>query len=425
KLSIPPISKPVLLFVCICLAAVACKPSGKLAREEGVSYSPKTISQLATKLDTSSVFSSNFTGFALYDPAADRMIYAQNEHRYFTPASNTKLFTFYAGLKLLPNLMPALRYVSRGDSLIFWGTGDPSFLHPEIGDSKVYSFLRNRKDKLYFSDANFDDKRLGPGWAWDDYQYAYQAEKSALPLYGNMVHFEKDSQSRRENGNKKGTLRLEPAMFEAYIDTIASKRIGRFILRRDISGNRFRYNPEKKRNAFSLNKPYHYTPQLITDMLSDTLAKEVDYADVPLPDTTNVLYSIPTDTAYKHMLGPSDNFIAEQLLLVMADQLGGNLNAEAVIDTMENHYLDFMTDEPQWADGSGLSRYNLFTPASMVQLLAAIDKEFHSDQQLFELLPAGGERGTIEHWYAARDGGPPYIFAKTGTLSNNHNLSGY
>src|SRR5699024_12400894 len=104
-----------------------------------------------------------------------------------------------------------------------------------------------------------------------------------------------------------------------------------------------------------------------------------------------------THTTYQHMIGPSDNFIDEQPLLVMADQLSMNLIAEAVIDTMENHYLDFMTDEPQWADGSGLSCYILFTPASMVQLLAAIDKDFHSDQQLFELLPAGGERGTIEH----------------------------
>jgi D-alanyl-D-alanine carboxypeptidase/D-alanyl-D-alanine-endopeptidase (penicillin-binding protein 4) len=38
------------------------------------------------------------------------------------------------------------------------------------------------------------------------------------------------------------------------------------------------------------------------------------------------------------------------------------------------------------------------------------------------LLPTGGVSGTLKNWYKASK---PYIFGKTGTLSNNHNLSGY
>ncbi|MBT8211493.1 MAG: D-alanyl-D-alanine carboxypeptidase, partial [Eudoraea sp.] len=44
-------------------------------------------------------------------------------------------------------------------------------------------------------------------------------------------------------------------------------------------------------------------------------------------------------------------------------------------------------------------------------------------KRLFELLPAGGSSGTLEDWFP---GDPkPYIFAKSGPLGNNYNLSGY
>ena len=92
---------------------------------------------------------------------------------------------------------------------------------------------------------------------------------------------------------------------------------------------------------------------------------------------------------------------------------------------MKENHLSEIPDEPQWVDGSGLSRYNMFTPRSIIWLLKQIDEEFSYDPDLFELLPAGGVSGTIRNWYAAPDSAEPYVFAKTGTLSNNHCLSGF
>ena len=77
----------------------------------------------------SAIVNDHFTGFALYDIDSKKMIYELNSDKYFTPASNTKLFTFYTCLKMLGDSIPALKYVNRNDSLIFWGTGDPAFLH--------------------------------------------------------------------------------------------------------------------------------------------------------------------------------------------------------------------------------------------------------------------------------------------------------
>src|SRR5699024_2602250 len=381
-------------------------------------YDAEAVSDLATMMDTSSVFSGQFTGFALYDPEAKQMIYAENEHRYFTPASNTKLFTFYTGLKLLPNRVPALKYTVRGDSLIFWGTGDPSFLQTDYGNGNVYTFLKKWSGNLYFSDANFHSRRFGPGWAWDDYQYAYQAEISPFPMYNNLVHFER-------KGQQKSSLQITPSFFRTYVDTVKKEEATWPVLERDLANNVFHYNPLAGDEQFSLNKPYHYRPELITEMLSDTLGRPVKYWDRPLPDSVNIVYSIPTDTLYKRMLQPSDNFIAEQRLLVTGAQHNLGVESRAIIEHRKKTYLNFLPDELIWVDGSGLSRYNMFTPSAMVHLLVAIDEEFKSDEQLLELLPAGGERGTLENWYRPRGGGAPYVFAKTGTLFGVSTLSGY
>ena len=350
------------------------------------------------------------TGFALYDPEKQTTLYEYKSSHYFTPGSNTKIFTFFSCLTLLGDSIPALKYVQQGDSLIFWGTGDPSFLYKEVYDNqRVYSFLKSTPRSLYFSDRNFQTTNFGPGWAWDDYNDYYSAERSPFPVYGNML-------SLKAYGK---TVEVQPPYFKNYVK-IEDREEKAKVIRR-LESNEFVFHPNFTQKKFEGDVPFKVAGELTTTLLTDTLKKMVRLVAKPLPKSALTFYSTPVDTLYKVMMQESDNFISEQLLLMCSQTLSDTLQPEIAIRYMKKNLLNDLKDEPRWVDGSGLSRYNLFTPRSVVQLW---EKIYHRlpRERLFALLATGGKSGTIKNWYYGKE---PYIFGKTGSLSNNHSLSGY
>ncbi|MDB5009178.1 MAG: dacB [Mucilaginibacter sp.] len=363
----------------------------------------------------SQILKDHFTGFALYDLDNKKMIYEQNSDKYFTPASNTKLFTWYTCLKMIGDSIPALKYVIRGDSLIFWGAGDPSFLHSDLKAVKAFNFLKNSHKKLFFSSGSYANDFYGNGWAWDDYNDYYQAEITELPMEDNVALVYAD---------KSDSLQIKPSYLKKYLKCDSNYHPASFRVKRDFSSNLFFYpaiNPPKN---FRQEIPWKTSTLLTLALLRDTLKDTIREIHLPLPDNAQTLYDMPADTVYKHMLQPSDNFIAEQLLLVCSSVKFKTLNADSVISYSKAHFLNDLPDVPQWVDGSGLSRQNLFTPRSIIALLCKILDEEKNDDKVHSLLPTGGMAGTIKRVYKT-DNGLPFIWAKTGSLSNNYNQSGY
>jgi D-alanyl-D-alanine carboxypeptidase/D-alanyl-D-alanine-endopeptidase (penicillin-binding protein 4) len=361
-------------------------------------------------------FKTGFSGVYIYDPASKKVVFEHNSEKYFTPASNTKLFTFYAGLKTLGDSAAGLEYVIKGDSLIFRGTGEPSFLYDKLDSTAVvYNFLKERDENLFYAPPIVEEKHFGPGWSWDDYNYYYSAERSAMPIYGNYARF---------TSNPQGEIPVaKPLHFEELLRKDSLATGGSFGVLRDRNQNIFRYHAPETTENRSRIVPFIPSPQLLTLLLSDTLKKPVRLLEAQKADFRNskILYSIPTDSLYKRMLQVSDNFIAEQLLLMGSREISDTLKTDIAIDYMMKNHLQDLSQEIKWVDGSGLSIYNKFTPKTVVELLEKISKEV-PQKRLFELLPAGGESGTIKNFYKAKE---PYIYAKTGTISNVHALSGY
>ncbi|MDH5598210.1 MAG: D-alanyl-D-alanine carboxypeptidase [Cyclobacteriaceae bacterium] len=353
----------------------------------------------------------NHTGFMLYDPGTNATLMEYNSAKYFTPASNTKIFTLYASLNVLGDSIPSMYYVERGDSLIFWGSGDPGWLYSRIEGGTVPEILKNTNKNLYFSSSNFNESHFGPNWAWDDYNYYYSVERTPLPLYGNYFVVSKDS------GQAK--LKIDQPAFKKFFwmgDSLVNTPVVR-----SYGSNSVQYFPQDINASFSREVPFSYSDLLITRLLSDTLKKKVRLIEAPLPEKYHTTYTHNAANMYQVMMQISDNFIAEQLLLLCAGKLSDTLNTSSAINYSKKFLLADLPDEPIWVDGSGLSRYNLFTPRSVVRLWEKLLDE-NGREKLFPLLATGGQAGTIKGWYKSDK---PFIYGKTGTLRNNHSLSGY
>jgi D-alanyl-D-alanine carboxypeptidase/D-alanyl-D-alanine-endopeptidase (penicillin-binding protein 4) len=122
------------------------------------------------------------------------------------------------------------------------------------------------------------------------------------------------------------------------------------------------------------------------------------------------------------MMQESDNFIAEQLLLASSMKQTGFMNENSIIEKVLKGPLSELPDSIEWVDGSGLSRYNMMTPRSLVWVLRQIIKQKGIDY-VKSIFPAGGQSGTILQDYKGI-GGQPYIWAKSGRLRHVYCLSG-
>nr|MBI1229862.1 D-alanyl-D-alanine carboxypeptidase [Cytophagales bacterium] len=351
-----------------------------------------------------SFFDNHHTGFYLYDLDSQQVQFDKNSHLYFIPASATKLLTFFASLLVLGDSSTLLRYIPKGEDVLIWGTGDPSLYYPELPTPKIDRFLSTYRD-IYFSDHNWKDEAFGFGWQWDDYNFAYSAEKSPLPIYGNLV----------TSLNVNNRPHLKPALFPV---TQSDKNVRN--LTRELHSNEFYYNP-RTYNGMRARVPFITSQNTFITLAALEWKKAIHASKEALPTDHFVLRGVPTRLLYKEMLLESDNFIAEQLLLQISDEVFKELNTEKAIEYIKKTYLFDLPDEPFWVDGSGLSRHNLMTPRSMVSLVEKIYR-IMPDEDLMDLFPVGGRTGTLKSNYYAPI---PYVIAKTGTISNNHSLVGF
>ncbi|SHI55106.1 D-alanyl-D-alanine carboxypeptidase / D-alanyl-D-alanine-endopeptidase (penicillin-binding protein 4) [Hymenobacter daecheongensis DSM 21074] len=366
-------------------------------------------------INSSPVFRQHHVGVSLADATTGELLYELNSDQYFTPASTMKLFSLYAGLHLLGDSLPSLRYVVRHDSLLFWGTGDPTLLHGDVPSRRAFAFLQSRPEKLFYTAIPCVEP-FGPGWSWDDYNYYYSPERGPFPIYGHTVRFYARPNQRPRVLPRDFTVMVEPA--PASFQSTDH-------VRRAVLENRFFVLPFTK--GWIDETPFRTSPELLLKLLQDTLRRPVQPLPWALQPQENIrtLPGLPVDSLYRRMLQVSDNFLAEQLLLMCSAQLApDSLNTARTIRAVRQRFLLDLPDAPVWVDGSGLSRLNLATPRTLTALLLKLHQEV-PEPRLLSLLAPGGGHGTLRRRYRPVVAGQPWLWGKTGTLTHICNLTGY
>lgn len=390
------IIKTVFLSMSIVLMNISASNAQKLTKRK-----------VAKVFKSSEVLKDHVVGFALYNDDNNKKIFELDANKPLIPASNTKLFTLYTALNMLGDSIPGLRYISKGDSLIFWGTGDPSFLHPDLKSTRVYNFLKNSGKQLFYSHANAASDFSGSA--------IYTIAMVSMPIGENTAQAYAD---------KQGRLQIKPAFLMNHLKLDTAFHPGNFTVRRDDKTNTFHYPAMPLPADFKQTLYLVPTAELTGSWLSDTLKLPVKVSNMAMPSNAKTLYSIPSDSLYRRMMLPSDNYLAEHILYICSSLLPGKLSVDSAIAYSSKNFLNDLPDKFQWRDGSGLSRYNLFSPRSVIATLIKIKEKVGTEERLHHLLPAGGVSGTLRNAYET-DNGQPFVWAKTGTLSNVHLQGGF
>jgi D-alanyl-D-alanine carboxypeptidase/D-alanyl-D-alanine-endopeptidase (penicillin-binding protein 4) len=227
-------------------------------------------------------------------------------------------------------------------------------------------------------------------------------------------------------------LTVTPSFFKDSTKGLQSNINNGFGVSRQMAGNQFFVQADTSKTKFEeipyrtsnwTTVPLTLEASLLSEALGGTKVIALDAArETNAPATATTIYSRPLDSLLKPLMHRSDNFYAEQALLMVGKGLHQSFDDKKTIAYLLANDLADLAQKPSWVDGSGLSRYNLFTPENFTSILHKMYKSY-SFERLQNIFPTGGETGgTLSSNYKNLNG---KIFAKTGTLSGQVALSGY
>ena len=338
-----------------------------------------------------------YVSIAIKPLQKDRKIKGVNINKYMTPASNLKLLTVLASIKSGDSIN-SLKYKYVMDTLHISPTGYPLLEHPLYGDEELTNLLKLANVIVHHKVPNKLSK-YGPAWAWDDFLEYFSPERNSFPVYGNVIMVTK---------SENGKLKVKPDIFDVNLDsTFNQSHI------RQENKNIFTINPLKIELKDTLFIPYIVSEETTNSLIKFITGKKVITKSSEIINP-KILYSKIPEKIYQAILKKSDNLISESLLANVGYIYTDTVSVDNGIDKTLEKLGPEIQNGVEWFDGSGLSRYNMVKPKTIIYILNEI-YNYWGLERIKENFPNN---------YIIEDK-ENFVWGKTGTLKNNHNYSGF
>ncbi len=441
--------------------------------------STKTLEELQARISEvlrKPALSPAIVGIKVVSLDTGRTLFEENAGKLLRPASNMKLYTVAAALdRLSPDYRfntsvyassrPDAAGILHGD-LTIYGRGDPSiaarfsegdyFLRiNELASRIAAAGVKRVEGDLVGDETYFMGPRYGSGWAWEDLQWWYGAEVSALTINDNALDL----------SVKPGALVGDPAVITTgppdplltitnRVTTGAKGTKRQLILNRALNADVIEINgtiPLDDR-GYTAGVGISHPALLFVYLLRASLAqrgvaitgKTRTASALTYPGTmptSNLMglteiasmQSPPFGVIAAQTLKPSQNLYTELILRtlgkvapVASKPSNTPLSSEdAGLEVVKAFLKEAGVDHGPLAltDGSGLSRNDMVTAEATIQLLTYMSRHRYASA-FRQALPTAGVDGTLRN-RMRNTVAENNVRAKTGTLRSASSLSGY
>ena len=414
-----------------------------------------------------------------------RVLFESNANKLLRPASNMKLYTVAAAFD---RLSPEHRFVTsiyapakpdgkgvvHGD-LTIYGRGDPSIgFRFNDGDyfkgidqlaSRIVAAGVKRVDgDLVGDESYFSGPPYGGGWEWEDLQWWYGAEVSALTVNDNFLDTSVKPGNKVgapalittgppdpllrinnrvvtvPNGTKRdltvyrplgsdtvefsGSIALDDRGYSGRLAIARPALLFVYLLRASLAQRGV--NIKGKSRTVDSMTGASLVPRTVTTLIPGSATDRKSLIEIGRNE------SVPFSVIAAQTMKPSQNLYTELILRTLGE-LPVSATEPPNLRTSEDRGIQvvktFLKEagvEPSslsLTDGSGLSRNDMITAEATMQLLTYMHSHRYA-KAFWDSLPIAGVDGTLRN----RMKGTPAennLRAKTGTLSSASSLSGY
>jgi serine-type D-Ala-D-Ala carboxypeptidase/endopeptidase (penicillin-binding protein 4) len=424
-------------------------------------------------------------GILVLDRDTGETLYESNADRYFTPASNAKVFTTSLALaELGPDfrfrttlessaqissdgkLAGDLRLIGRGDPDLsnrkfpFAGKverdGPVEKILEEMADEAVAKGLKEIDGDIVADDSYYPYDPYPPGWAVGDVFFTFGSPIGAIALNDNCISV--TILPGAKVGDPANVVVEPAAALDTFsrrivtVDAFAKPEVG--VVRQPglefmLLQGAIPVGHSALKLELAMPDPAETAGLALKQIFESrgvhvTGTVRVHHAAPPeiYPDAPVVLGPLPEP------VDPNTNILAEHLSLPLIEsvkltnKVSQNLHAELLLRAVGHEKKGYgITDAGLWveqdflksigvadgdvvfSDGSGLARDDLVTPRAIVQLLRYDDKQAWGPAYI-ATLPISGVDGTLENRMQGT-AAAGRILAKTGSLDHVHSLSGF